>query len=140
MRVAIYGDPDIAAAATRFCCELGMEPVLVGSGTESKQFVKDVWSAVNEYDYRPVILNGSDMFEWEDYLKKDKIDLILGNSKAANISKEADVPLVRIGFPIYDRVGYQRRAYIGYRGGEYLLDLIVNTIMGSKFPDDRVHQ
>ena len=140
MRVAIYGDPDIAAAATRFCCELGMEPAIVGSGTESKQFVKDVWATAYEYDRKPVILNGSDMFEWEDYLKKDKIDLILGNSKAANVSKEADVPLVRIGFPIYDRVGYQRRAYVGYRGGEYLLDLIVNTILDSKFPDDRVQQ
>ncbi len=140
IRVAIYGDPDIAAAATRFCCELGMEPVLIGSGTESKQFVKDVWAAAHEYNLKPTILNGSDMFEWEDYLKKDKIDLILGNSKAANVSKEADVPLVRIGFPIYDRVGYQRRAYVGYRGGEYLLDLIVNTILDSKFPDDRVHQ
>lgn len=140
VRVAIYGDPDIAAAAARFSCELGMVPVIVGSGTESKQFVKDVWETVHEYDFEPVILNGSDMFEWEEYIKKNKIDLILSNSKAANISKEANAPLVRIGFPIYDRVGYQRRAYVGYRGGEYLLDLIVNTLLDSKFPDDRIHQ
>ena len=139
-RVAIYGDPDIAAAVTRFVCELGMEPAIVGSGTESKQFVEDVWAAAYEYSYKPVILNGGDMFEWEDYIKKEKIDLILSNSKAANISKEAKVPLVRIGFPIYDRVGCQRRATVGYRGGEYLLDLIVNTLLESKFPDDRLQQ
>ncbi|MCK4469871.1 MAG: hypothetical protein KAU60_16135, partial [Desulfobacterales bacterium] len=139
-RVAVYGDPDIAAAVMRFICELGMEPAIVGSGTESKQFVEDVWAAAYEYDYKPVILNGGDMFEWEDYIKKGKIDLILSNSKAANISKEAKVPLVRIGFPIYDRVGCQRRATVGYRGSEYLLDLIVNTLLESKFPDDRLQQ
>jgi nitrogenase molybdenum-iron protein beta chain len=139
-RVAICGDPDIAAAATRFCCELGMEPVAIFSGTQSKYFAQEVWAACEEYGYKPVIFNGGDMFEWEDLVKKEKVDLILGNSKCVNISKEADAPLVRIGFPVYDRVGYQRRAYVGYRGGEFLLSLIVNTILDAKFPDDRVHQ
>ncbi len=139
-KVAIVGDPDISAAATRFCCELGMEPVAVMSGTFSKSFAKEVWNACQEYNYNPTIFNGGDMFEWEDYIKKNRVDLILGNSKAVNISKEANVPLVRIGFPVYDRVGYQRRAYVGYRGGEFLLSLIVNTILDAKFPDDRVHQ
>ncbi len=139
-RVAICGDPDIAAAATRFCCELGMEPVAVFSGTQSATFAQEVWAACEEYGYKPVIFNGGDMFEWEDVVKKEKVDLILGNSKCVNISKEANVPLVRIGFPVYDRVGYQRRAYVGYRGGEFLLSLIVNTILDAKFPDDRVHQ
>ncbi len=139
-KVAICGDPDIAAAATRFCCELGMEPVAVLSGTASRAFTQEVWDACNQHGYNPRILNGGDMFEWEYYLKKERIDIILGNSKAVNISKEIGAPLVRIGFPVYDRVGYQRRAYVGYRGGEFLLSLIVNTILDSKFPDDRVHQ
>ena len=139
-RVAILGDPDIAAAAVRFSCELGMKPVAILSGTESKIFAEEVQAAAKEYDCNPTVFNGGDMFEWEDFIKKEKVDLILGNSKAANISKEIGVPLVRIGFPIYDRVGYQHRANIGYRGGEYLLDLIVNTILDSKYPDDRLHQ
>ncbi len=139
-RVAICGDPDIVAAATRFTCELGMEPVAIFNGTPSKDFAQEVWAVAEEYNYKPTIFNGGDMFEWEDFIKREKVDLILGNSKAVNVAKETDTPIVRIGFPIYDRVGYQRRANIGYRGGEYLLDLIVNTILDSKFPDDRVHQ
>ena len=139
-RVAILGDPDIAAAAARFSCELGMKPTAVLSGTKSKTFAEEIKAIVKEYNVNPVIFNGGDMFEWEECIKKEKVDLILGNSKAANISKEIEVPLIRIGFPIYDRVGYQRRANIGYRGGEYLLNLIVNTILDSKYPDDRLHQ
>ena len=139
-RVAIVGDPDLAASAARFSCELGMEPAAILSGTESKRFTEEVQAVAEEYNCKPTIFNGGDMFEWEESIKREKIDLILGNSKAANISKEIEVPLVRIGFPIYDRVGYQRRANIGYRGGEYLLDLIVNTILDSKYPDDRVQQ
>ncbi len=139
-RVAICGDPDIVAAATRFASELGMEPAVILSGTQSKVFEQEVRAVAEEYNFEPTIFNGGDMFEWEDFIKREKIDLILGNSKATNISKEAGIPLVRIGFPIYDRVGYQRRANVGYRGGEYLLDLMVNTILDSKFPDDRVHQ
>ena len=139
-RVAILGDPDIAAAAARFSCELGMKPVAILSGTKSTNFAAEIEKVDREYNCRPMIFNGGDMFEWEDFIKREKVDLILGNSKAANISKEIEVPLIRIGFPIYDRVGYQRRANIGYRGGEYLLNLIVNTILDSKYPDDRLHQ
>jgi len=139
-QVTVCGDPDIVAAVTRFVCELGMEPVVVFSGTTSKVFEQEVKKVAEEYRFEPAIFNGGDMFEWEEFIKKEKVDLILGNSKAVNISKEINVPLVRIGFPIYDRVGYQRRANIGYRGSEYLMDLIVNTILDSKYPDDRLHQ
>jgi len=139
-RVAICGDPDIVSSVTRFVCELGMEPVTILSGTKSKRFEEEVKAVTEEYNYNPIIFNGGDMFEWEESIKKEGVDLILGHSKAVNIAKETDTPIVRIGFPVYDRVGYQRRAYVGYRGGEFLLSLIVNTILDAKFPDDRVHQ
>ncbi|WP_457571985.1 nitrogenase component 1 [Desulfovulcanus sp.] len=139
-KFAVCGDPDIAAAVTRFACELGMEPVAIMSGTPSKTFVQEVWTTCEEYGFKPRIINEGDMFEWEECIKKEGVDLILGHSKCVNIAKETETPLVRIGFPVYDRVGYQRRAYVGYRGGEYLLSLIVNTILDAKYPDDRVHQ
>lgn len=139
-RAAICGDPDIVAGVTRFLCELGIEPVAILSGTPSKTFGQEISAIADEYNYKPTIFNGGDMFEWEEFIKKEGVDLILGHSKAVNIAKETDTPIVRIGFPVYDRVGYQRRAYAGYRGGEYLLSSIVNTILEAKFPDDRVHQ
>ena len=139
-RFAVCGDPDIAAAVTRFCCELGMVPVVVLSGTPSKLFEEELKAIADEYNFDPIILSDTDMFEWEEIIKKEGVDLILGHSKCVNIAKETNTPLVRIGFPVYDRVGYQRRAYVGYRGGEFLSSLIVNTILEAQFPDDRIQQ
>ena len=142
-KVAIMGDPDVVLGVTRFVLEMGMEPVALAGGTASKTFEHSMSEILAEAGYtgNPLILNGGDLFEFEEYLKKQpRLDLIIGNSKAVDISRELQVPLVRVGFPIYDRFGYQKRPIVGYRGGEILLAEIVNSILGHQYPDDRTHQ
>ncbi len=53
----------------------------------------------------------------------------MGNSQAKYIGDDEKIAFARIGFPVYDRVGYQRRAIIGYNGGINLMDLITNSIL-----------
>ncbi|MDP3050762.1 MAG: nitrogenase component 1 [Eubacteriales bacterium] len=141
-RVAIFGDPDIATGITRFACELGMEPVAVMSGTKPKTFTADIEGIVAESGAKPLILNGSDLFEFEESLKAMPVpvDVIIGNSKGADIAKELQVPLVRAGLFVYDRVGYHKRPVIGYRGGERLLADLVNAIMDFSYPEERTQQ
>lgn len=139
-RVALCGDPDFVASVTRFACELGMVPTYILIGTRSSTAPEEIRKAAEEYNVKPVVFNGGDQFEWEYALKNDPPDLILGHSRCVNISKEIGVPLVRFGFPVYDRVGYQRQPFIGYRGGERFLALIVNTLLDHHYPDDRTHQ
>jgi nitrogenase molybdenum-iron protein beta chain len=139
-KVAVFGDPDIVVGVTRFVCELGMEPVAVLSGTPSKTFPQEIENIVREYNFAPQVFNGSDLFEFEEYLKKTRVDLILGNSKGVDIARELEVPLVRVGLFVYDRVGYQKRPVVGYRGGEFLLADIVNSLLDYKYPDDRTQQ
>ena len=50
---------------------------------------------------------GADMFQFHQLIKSDKPDLIFGNTYAKYIARDEDIPLIRIGFPIYDRVGHQ---------------------------------
>ena len=69
-----------------------------------------------------------------------KLDLIIGHSKGVDISHELAVPLVRAGFPIYDRFGYSKKATVGYRGAERLLCDIVNAVLDYQYPDDRTQQ
>ena len=38
-------------------------------------------------------------------------------------------PLVRIGFPVHDRVGGARILHVGYRGALQLFDRIANTLI-----------
>jgi nitrogenase molybdenum-iron protein NifN len=39
------------------------------------------------------------------------------------------IPLVRVGFPIHDRVGAQRILSLGYLGTMSMLDRVTNTIL-----------
>ncbi|GAW93887.1 nitrogenase component 1 [Calderihabitans maritimus] len=139
-KVAIFGDPDIVVGVTRFACELGMDPVAVLSGTPSKTFTGDIEEIAAEYNCSPKIFNGSDLFEFEEYLKKINVDLIIGNCKGIDIARELEVPLIRVGLMVWDRVGYQKRPVVGYRGGEFLLAEIANAILDYKYPDDRTQQ
>ncbi|WP_022853323.1 nitrogenase component 1 [Thermodesulfatator atlanticus] len=139
-RVALCGDPDFVAAATGFVCELGMIPTYVLIGTKSRTAEAAIREVCEEYGHSPTIFNDSDQFEWEYALKNDIPDVIVGHSRCVNISREIQVPLVRFGFPVYDRVGYQREPIIGYRGGERFLARIINAILDYHYPDDRTHQ
>ena len=144
-RVAIVGDPDTVLGLTRFVCELGMTPVAVAAGTKSKTFTQDAEAIFAEYQHlfldTPKIFNGGDLFEFEEYLKTCKrLDLIIGHSKGVDIANEIWVPLVRAGFPIYDRFGYQKRPMVGYRGAELHLYDVANAILEYQYPDDRTQQ
>lgn len=142
-KVAVMGDPDVVLSLTRFVLEMGMEPVALAGSSVSKTFVHSLREIFEDAEFTgdPLVINGGDLFEFEEYLKKlTHLDLVIGNSKAVDIAKELQIPLVRVGFPIYDRFGYQKRAIVGYRGGEILLADIVNSILGYQYPDDRTHQ
>lgn len=144
-RVAVFGDPDYVSGITRFVCELGMTPVAVSAGTESKNFAAAVETVFSEYQSLfldpPKVFNGSDLFEFEEYLKTlPRLDLIIGNSKGVDIARELEVPIVRAGFPIYDRFGYQKRPIVGYRGAELFLYEIANAVLDHRYPDDRTQQ
>ena len=139
-KAAVFGDPDIVTGITRFICEMGIEPIAVLSGTPSNKFVSDIQVIAEDYQYTPKIFNGSDLFALEEYLKGTDVSLIIGNSKGVDIAKELEVPLVRAGLMVWDRVGYQKRPIVGYRGGEFLLADVVNSLLDFKYPDDRTQQ
>jgi nitrogenase molybdenum-iron protein NifN len=48
-------------------------------------------------------------------------DLLIGNSNVAAISRRLQIPLYRLGFPIFDRLGNGYRCTVGYRGMMQLL-------------------
>ena len=55
-------------------------------------------------------------------------DLLMANTHGKSIADDEKIAFARIGFPVYDRVSYQRRAIIGYNGRINLMDLITNSI------------
>lgn len=134
-KVAVYGDPDIVVGISRFLCELGMEPSIVCTGSLNDNFVQDMEKVAKESDGDIKVLVGQDLRALEVNLEEDPVDLIIGNSDGRLIAKDLKIPLIRVGFPVYDRVGYHRRPIVGYNGAINLIDRITNTVL-EKYYDE----
>jgi hypothetical protein len=85
-----------------------------------------------------VVLEGADHAQIAERARRLKTDLLLGSSKGYPVARELGVPLVRVGFPIHDRIGGQRVLHLGYRGAQRLLDQIVNTLLERRQDDSGV--
>ena len=125
VRVAVYGDSDIALGLTRFLCEAGAIPAIVATGSSSSRFEEEVRAASE--DAR--ILLGADFSQIQEEIKKGRIDLMLGTSNGRQISIKERIPLVRVGLPNHDRVGATRQLLVGYEGAARLADAITNALL-----------
>ena len=128
-RVVIYGDEDMVAGMVSFLQEIGMKVILAASGTEKKNMERAL-SFISD-ESLPVAAD-ADFEEIKAFCRENRPDLIIGNSKGYNLAREAGIPLVRIGFPVHDRIGAQRILHIGYKGAQHLFDTIVNTLLQQK--------
>ena len=75
------------------------------------------------------VIEGVDFVDIESVVRKVQPDLMIGHSKGYSLSRKLDIPLVRIGFPIHDRVGGSRMLHVGYQGAQMLFDRIANTLL-----------
>jgi len=131
VKAAIYGDPDLVLSLTTFLLELGMNPVLVATGSKSRDFGLRTMRTFEELrpDLEPAVLDGIDFDSLNDAVKGCSPEILIGNSNGRYIAKTFNIPLVRVGLPIHDRVGAQRILTVGYRGALELLDRITNAIL-----------
>ncbi|MDR1385438.1 MAG: Fe-only nitrogenase subunit beta [Planctomycetaceae bacterium] len=131
-RVAIYANPDLAIGLAEFCMDLEMQPVLLLLGDDNSNYAKDPRvKALREHAYFDMeIVTNADLWELEDRIKNKglKLDLILGHSKGRFVSIDYGIPMVRVGFPVYDRAGMYRHPVLGYQGATYLAETMANTI------------
>jgi nitrogenase molybdenum-iron protein beta chain len=134
-RVAFYGDPDVVVALARFTSELGMTPAIVCTGAKSNRFRDDMKIVAQEHCSSPVVLEGCDLYDLHKQIKENPVDLLIGNSYGARIAKEEKIPLFRLGFPIYDRLGAQRVHIVGYKSGISLVDTLTNIILENYYDE-----
>jgi nitrogenase molybdenum-iron protein beta chain len=132
LKVALYGDPDILEGLVRFTAELGLRPRFVVTASDSKQWGEDMIKLAEELNLDTEFMIKTDLHELHKRIKAEPVDLLLGHSKGKFIAQDENIPLVRVGFPVEDRFGYHRRAIVGYRGGMYLVDEIVNAFLSQR--------
>ena len=130
-RVALWGDPDQLVALAEFLVLLDMEPVYIVTGTPGKNFLKRIEKVIGNCAFKAEVKAGAgaDMYLMHQWIKNEKVDLLIGNTYGKYISRDEDIPLVRFGFPIFDRVGHQYFPTVGYRGAMRLLEMILNVLL-----------
>ena len=138
-KFAIFGDPDFALGLTRFLLELGAEPTHVLCQSGSKRWEKRMKKMLDAYappglDVK--LYSRHDLWHFRSLMFTEKPDFMIGNSYGKFIQrdtlhkgKEFEVPLIRLGFPIFDRHHLHRQTTMGYEGAMQILTTLVNAVL-----------
>ncbi|MEJ2141939.1 MAG: nitrogenase molybdenum-iron protein subunit beta [Gammaproteobacteria bacterium] len=137
-KYALWGDPDFVMGMTKFLLELGAEPTHILCNNANKRWKKNLQTILDASPFGKdcEIHIGKDLWHMRSLVFTNKPDFMIGNSYGKFIQrdtltkgKEHEVPLIRIGFPIFDRHHMHRDTTLGYEGAMYILKTLVNGIM-----------
>jgi nitrogenase molybdenum-iron protein beta chain len=137
-KFGLYGDSDFVLGMTKFLMELGAEPTHILCNHANKRWKKAMQKMLDDspYGQNSEVYIGKDLWHFRSLMFTNKPDFMIGNSYGKFIQrdtlhkgKEFEVPLIRIGFPIFDRHHMHRDTTLGYEGAMYMLKTIVNAVL-----------
>ncbi len=126
-RVFIFGDATHAIAAARVASEeLGFQ--VVGLGTYSREFARDVREAAARYGVEPLITD--DYLDVEAAITALQPELVLGTQMERHVAKRLGVPCAVISAPVHVQDFPARRSpQMGMEGANVLFDTWVHPLM-----------
>jgi nitrogenase molybdenum-iron protein beta chain len=134
-KVGLVGDPDQLIPLTEFLASIDMWPTHIVTGTPGKKFENKIKEITKDVPHPVNVRNAGDMFLFHQWIKKDPVDLLIGNTYVKYIARDEDIPFVRFGFPILDRIGHIYFPTVGYKGGMRLLEKILDALLDRKDRD-----
>ena len=126
-RVFVFGDATHVIAAARIAShELGF--CVVGLGTYSREYAREVREAAKLYGVEPLITD--DYLEVEAKITELNVELLLGTQMERHIAKRLSVPCAVISAPIHVQ-DYPARysPQMGFEGANVLFDTWVHPLM-----------
>ncbi|MBL8302765.1 MAG: ferredoxin:protochlorophyllide reductase (ATP-dependent) subunit B, partial [Ideonella sp.] len=126
-RVFVFGDATHAVAAARVASqEFGFQ--VVGIGTYSREFARDVRDAARLYGVEALI--SDDYLEIEARIIELQPELVLGTQMERHIAKRAGVPCAVISAPVHVQDFPARHSpQMGFEGANVLFDTWVHPLM-----------
>jgi light-independent protochlorophyllide reductase subunit B len=126
-RVFIFGDAAHAIAAARIAREeLGFD--VVGLGSYSREFAREVRAAAGEYGLEALITD--DYLEVEKQVLDLAPELVLGTQMERHIAKRAGIPCAVISAPVHVQDFPARYApQMGFEGANVIFDTWVHPLM-----------
>ena len=126
-RVFVFGDATHAIAAARVAAkELGFQ--VVGIGTYSREFAREVREAAKLYDVEALI--SDDYLEIEARISELRPELVLGTQMERHIAKRLGLPCAVISAPVHVQDFPARYSpQMGFEGANVLFDTWVHPLM-----------
>ena len=137
-KFAVYGDPDFVLGMVKILLECGAEPTHILAHNGNKRWAKGVQKLLDSspFGVNGKVYVGNDLWHMRSLCFTDKPDFLIGNSYGKYIQRdtkykgdEFEVPLIRLGFPIFDRHHLHRMTTMGYEGAMYVVTTLVNAVL-----------
>ncbi len=137
-KYALWGDADFVMGMAKFLLELGAEPRHIVCHHANKRWKKAMDKILSDSPYGAdcEVHVGKDLWHMRSLVFTDKPDFMIGNSYGKFIERDTrhkgedfQVPLIRIGFPIFDRHHLHRSTTLGYEGAMTILTTLVNAVL-----------
>jgi len=136
-RSVIFGEPEMVYAVTKTCLENGILPAVIATGSQEGRLHELLQGALVSVREENTILIETDFANILAASQDGNVNIGIGPSDGRYLTEKGEIPLVRLGFPIHDRVGGQRLLSLGYTGTMMLLDRITNTLLENKYKSYR---
>ena len=126
-RVFVFGDATHAVAAARIATEeLGFK--VVGIGTYSREFARDIRDAAVRYGVEPLVCD--DYLQVEARVAELQPELVLGTQMERHIAKRLGIPCAVISAPVHVQDFPARYApQMGWEGANVIFDTWVHPLM-----------
>ncbi len=130
-KVALAGDPDHLIPLVEFLISIDMMPVHIVTGTPGKAFLQRIEELTADLPYKVNVKagGGADLYLLHQWIKNEPVDLLIANTYGKYMARDDDIPFVRYGFPITDRVGHSYFPTVCYKGGMRLLEKILDVML-----------
>jgi light-independent protochlorophyllide reductase subunit B len=126
-RVFVFGDATHVVAAARIASEeLGF--TVVGMGTYSREFAREVREAAKRYDIEALITD--DYLQVEQRVAELQPELVLGTQMERHIAKRLGIPCAVISAPVHVQDFPARYSpQMGFEGANVIFDTWVHPLM-----------
>jgi nitrogenase molybdenum-iron protein beta chain len=131
-KFAIFGDPDFLLGLVSFLVEMGAIPShILCHNAPKKGWEEDMKKILSKSAWASdcQIWAGKDLWHLRSLLFTEPVDFLIGNVYGKELYRDTKIPLIRIGFPIFDRHHLHRYSISGYKGALNLLTWITNAVL-----------
>ena len=105
------------------------------TGSSGRHFEQRLTDILAHHAPEAMVKQNVDLFELHQQIKNNPVDLIIGNTYSKYIARVEDIPFVRFGFPILDRMGHRYFPCVGYTGALRLMEMINDALLDHKDRD-----